>query len=605
MLARSGVKAQIYDVVNSHLRHLHDCLTSPPVELGEIVNSRQRVMSDLLQVISVASGRRVQLCDIKTLVLAVTYGGSAKKHLKALGCDIVCPWLLKFQSSLRQIAQEFADAMPERIVTLNELDKRDPAISLLSYIGADLQRKTTDAMGAAVTAKGRVCSFERDCIVGVGKATFAEVSAAAGVPITLETYDNEDAVVALLKVKFPFTNFTLNSEFDFDELAEARRCCMAALQPVVKPAKADAPVKMTFPKPKNTTDFGMVVGAHLEPRVICGEGKAMEYWGKSSTCCHGQWYTVADRDSYLTKLTRSALLTLFLPTKMELVKGHMFVPKVHGIVPPPCKDRGFYLGVAGDVGLVLRRPRPPSFADNIETRRFLQDRQGLIYDFDLDCFHAGDPSIRVSLNLPWEFFRNGAIGTPDSVWDVPQATKQGLLERLDRIFDYYLKGSAEGKSLHADPIWGQPLAKSLLSFVEADPHCKVWKLLVPFMSRDMDKLLWLLNQCAADSAAWVRRTEFNYMWGEGGCGKDVLFMLLLQFHGDRKLGGYAATFPQDYFVGKNSKSDLKTTLDTAKAARLVINNEVTEHVRMNHDEIKALTESRGTGITSRLPFSRF
>ena len=91
MLARSGVKAQIYDVVNSHLRHLHDCLTSPPVELGEIVNSRQRVMSDLLQVISVASGRRVQLCDIKTLVLAVTYGGSAKKHLKALGCDICLP----------------------------------------------------------------------------------------------------------------------------------------------------------------------------------------------------------------------------------------------------------------------------------------------------------------------------------------------------------------------------------------------------------------------------------------------------------------------------------------------------------------------------------
>jgi hypothetical protein len=544
----------------------------------------------------------VQLPDIKTLILAVTYGGSAKKHLKQLGCDVACPWLSNFQVALRQIANDFATAMPGHIDILKELHKRDPAISLLSYIGADLQRKTTDAMGVAVKAKGRVCSFERDCIVGVGKATFAEVSAAAGVPITLEAYDSEDAVIALLKVKFPFTDFTLNSEFDFDALAEARRCCLAALKPVIKPGKADAPPKVTFPKPKNTTDFGMVVGAHLEPRVICGEGKAMEYWSKSSTCCHGQWHTVTDRDSYLTKLTRAALLTIFLPTTMELVKGHMFVPRAYGMVPPPCKDRAFYLGVAGDVGLTLRRPRPPSFADNTETRRFLQDRQGLIYDFELDCFHAGDPSIRVSLNMPWEFFRNGEIGTPDSVWDVPQATKQGLLERLDKIFAYYLQGTAEGKSLENDPIFGKPLAQSLLAFVEADPHCKVWKLLVPFMSRNMDKLLWLLNHCAADSAAWVHRTEINYMWGEGGCGKDVLFMLLMKFHGDRKLGGYAATFPHDYFVGKSSKSDLKTVLDTAKAARLVINNEVPEHVKMNHDEIKPLCESRGTGITSRQSF---
>ena len=139
MLARSGVKACIYDVVNSHLRHLHDHLANPPTELCEIVNSRQRVMSDLLQIISVSAGRRVQLPDIKTLILAVTYGGSAKKHLKQLGCDVACPWLSNFQVALRQIANDFATAMPGRIDILKGLHKRDPAISLLSYIGADLR----------------------------------------------------------------------------------------------------------------------------------------------------------------------------------------------------------------------------------------------------------------------------------------------------------------------------------------------------------------------------------------------------------------------------------------------------------------------------------
>lgn len=115
----------------------------------------------------------------------------------------------------------------------------------------------------------------------------------------------------------------------------------------------------------------------------------------------------------------------------------------------------------------------------------------------------------------------------------------------------------------------------------------------------MDFMMWLLNQHAADAAAWVRRTECNYLWGEGGCGKDVLAGLLMAFFGDRKTGGYVACFPHNYFVGKCTKSDIKSVLDTAKGARLVINNEVPEHSFMNHDEMKPLTESRGTGITSR------
>ena len=39
----------------------------------------------------------------------------------------------------------------------------------------------------------------------------------------------------------------------------------------------------------------------------------------------------------------------------------------------------------------------------------------------------------------------------------------------------------------------------------------------------------------------------------------------MKFFGDRKTGGYVACFPPNYFVGKASKAEIKTILDTAKA----------------------------------------
>ena len=489
MLSRAGVKAQIYDVVNSHLRHLHNALHADrrPLELVEIVDSRQRIMQELLTVISNSAGRAVELSDIKKLILAMTYGGSAKKHLLALGCSQTPPWLANFQACIRKMARAYAKAMPDRIKILKELGKRDPTVSLLSYIGIDLQRQTTDRMQVAVQAKGRVVSFERDCIVGVGCSTLAEVEKAAGVPLTLETYADEDAVVEQLRLKFPFADFSVDSEFDYTDVVKARACCLSALQPVVKPGKkpGDA-AKVTFPTPKNTTDFGLVIAAHLEATVICGEGKAMEFWDRSATSKHGKWNTVLDRDAFLTMLTRKSLLKLFLPTKLELEDGK-WVPTAYGAVPPACKYRGFYVQVSGDAALVLRRPRPPVFADGTDTRDFLQDCHGLIYSFATDRFYAGEPSIRVTLNLPWGYFKDGHIGTPDSVWPAPPATKARLLELLDKVFAYFLAGDGpEGKSLEADPVFGKPLADALRAFVLSDSHCKVWHLLLPFVGNCMD-----------------------------------------------------------------------------------------------------------------------
>lgn len=600
-LARVGVKAQIYDVVNSHLTHLHNALPEVrrPLELVEIVNSRRRIMDELLSEVSNSSGRLVQLADIKKLILSISYGGNPKRHLKLLGCSSVPAWLSRFKTCIREIANNIAKEMPERIQALKDMDKRDPVISLLSYLVSDLQRQTTDKMKEAVQTHGRVVSYERDCIVGMGKCSFDDVSVAAGVPITVEAYESEEAVLVHLRKKYPFSDFGVNSEFDYQEVAKARACCVKALQPVITPDKKDGPPKVTFPTPKNTTDFGLVVASHLEPTVICGEGKMMEFWAKSANCKHGKWNTVTDRDAFLTMLTRKTLLTIFLPTKLEVEDGK-WVPREYGVAPPSCKYRGFYVQVAADAGLVLRRPRPPSFVDNVDTREFLQDRHGLIYSFNTDSFYASEPAIRVSLNLPWTFFNDGSIGTPDEVWKAPVETKSGLLEILLKIFDYYLSGSGpEGKSLEADPEIGKSLADELRSFIDKDPCCKVWHLLMPFMNHNVDKVIWLLNQHTADAAAWVRRTEANYLYGDAGCGKDVLAMLLMTFFGDRKTGGYTSIFPHNYFVGKSGKTEIKSILDTAKGARLVINNEVPDHNCLNHEEMKPLTESRGTGITTR------
>ena len=602
MLARAGVKAKIFDVVNSHLVHLHNSLDEAHrlTELAEIVGSRQLVMEELRTAISVAADRQVQLVDVKKLILAMTYGGSAKKHLKLLGCPTVTPWLHRFQGHIRQIAVQLGVEMPEKLQTLREMKKRDPGASLLSYVCLDSQRKTVDKIClAATTSGGMIASFERDCIVVVGDVHVKGVEDAAGVPITVETYGDESAVLRQLQQKYAFMDFSMESELDYFDVARARRDCLKALEPVEVPGKNGAPTKFKFPTPKNTTDFGKVMAAHLEPLVICGEGKAMEYWSKSATCKFGKWSTVADRQAFLTKLTRSSLLNIFRPTKLELEDGK-FVPREYGPVPPACKRRDFYLAVAADAATELVRPRPPVFADGPQTREFIQDQQGVIYSFATDSFHISQPSIRVSLNMPWEFFPSGVLGAPNDVWTAPAPTKARLLDLLDRIFAYYMSSPGpEGKSLESDPIFGKPLADGLRSFVMEDPDCKVWHLLLPFAGNDTDFMIWLLAQHTADAAAWDKRTEATYMWGEGGCGKDVLASLLMRFFGDRKTGGYVACFPPEHFVGKTSKSDIKAVLDTAKGARLVINNEVPEHTRLNHDEMKPLTESRGTGITSR------
>ena len=178
------------------------------MELVEIVDNRRVIMDNLLSLINTTAGRQHQLSDIKKLILAITYGGSVKKHLRLLGCNVVPGWLGRFQQCIREIANKLGHANPGKIEILQELGKRDPTISMLSYIGMDLQRQTTDRMRAAAEATGgRVVSFERDCIVVVGKVDSGKVREAAAIPITEESYEPEEMVAKQLKQKFPFLDF--------------------------------------------------------------------------------------------------------------------------------------------------------------------------------------------------------------------------------------------------------------------------------------------------------------------------------------------------------------------------------------------------------------
>lgn len=75
---------------------------------------------------------------------------------------------------------------------------------------------------------------------------------------------------------------------------------------------------------------------------------------------------------------------------------------------------------------------------------------------------------------------------------------------------------------------------------------------------------------------------------------------MISFLGYRDDNGYVTLFPKNYYVGYgHRKAEIDTTLDTAKHMRLIINNEVPEHVHFQADETKDACEPRGMGITSR------
>jgi hypothetical protein len=420
--------------------------------------------------------------------------------------------------------------------------------------------------------------------------------------VKVTAYSDEAALLELLEKKYQFFNFKETSLVSSAKLHSARRACEQALEPTV-----DSKGEQVFKTPANTTDFGMVVAAALEPYLICASGKSAEHWEPESGNRFGRWRVAEDGEKVVMRCTRNILLEIFGDCRLVWREGKL-VPTTTGSCPPQCKRRGFYAGVAADVALVLYRAEPCVRLDGVEHRRFLMDSRGVIYDHVEDKFHVNNPFIRVSRHMPWAFFDEGGVDFKKGVdvWSAPLELKNRIGDCFRGIFDFWLSGEGpQGKSLHKNAIFGQPLLNSLLGIVRENVNCGLWNLIGPIFDWDVDEILWELLHLTADIFAWERRTEWRYLYGDGATGKDVLGLLRLYALGDRAEGGMSTLFEPSYLVGKQTTSSgIDTTLDQAKGMRSVVCNEIPEHTFFGHDRVKGLVEPRGVGLLSRTIYAK-
>ena len=613
-IARMGCDLKQVDCSNSHLAHLAMVITDEqkPLygELMDVVLRRSEVFQMLQKSLQV-KGEGPSRDAVKKLILSICYGGGLEKHLGKLGFYGSPPdWLQRFHGCVHRLAKQFADQQPVNIEKLIAMGKVDtPQVSLMSYVAGSLQRDTFDKLVAAGKPLP-LCSCERDGAVfwlGGGRTPAgweAGLRGSSDVAITFEDYPSEDEILKLLKEKHPFCDFRLPSKIKYEELLEARRCCEAIVNGI--PGKGD---KLSFPTPDNVTDFGKLIAARLEPFVMCGKKSTMEYFDPSAgRAGYGMWRVLEDREKVLQLTVRDSLMNEFRQVGYKYIEGKQ-VFEHYGQPPPAVKRPPFYRNVAADVGLTLMVKNPMAFLDNGDTRRFLQDVDGLVYDFVTDRIYVNEPGIRVGRHLSWSFFQNTIEGNMDwdseKFWTDPASLKRKLRDLLEKIFSFWLSGEGpKGKSLLQEPVFGVPLAAALKSLVEGSEHCRVWKLYLPMFTGDLDEVLWKLAHQSADICAWRRRCEFEYAYGPGSAGKDTGHLLAIQFFGDRSVGGMSFCIPKDYFIGRNKKADADTVLDSCKHMRYLGNNEVPDHLFFDADSVKPMTENRGTGIVSRTIYEK-
>ena len=191
-------------------------------------------------------------------------------------------------------------------------------------------------------------SFERDG--AVVKADFLDkvaVERAGGMPVTIEPYPDNGGILKLLKEKHPFVDFVTKSKFDTKKVHYAMMCCLKALEPLKRNGED------VYKTPANTTDFGMVVSAALEPYVSIAEGKSMEYWEVEGGI--GRWRVMADGNVLLVRAVRNTLLSMFRKQRLSYEDGKS-IPHHSGAEPAACMRRNFYFTVAQDVSVLLYAP---------------------------------------------------------------------------------------------------------------------------------------------------------------------------------------------------------------------------------------------------------
>ena len=594
-LCRSGLDLVAVDVVNSHPVHILKQMSGEErekfPELVQYALDRPKCFSLLMQQMG---GKRVDAAVLKQLVLAIIYGGGLRKQLEATGYFGVVPaWLQRLQVCVAGRADSLAKELPEVLQKLEQLERDQPKISLLSYHSLAAQARTVTSMAAAVS-HGSISGYERDCIVLTDHRDVQKVREQAGVPTSVEAYPSQDFVMQLLALKHPLMDFAEESMFDWKEFRDARACCLRKLQPVV-----DKEGNKSYKTPDNTTDFGLVMSVRLEPYVFVGTGKCMEFYDQSQR--YGKWKSVEQRDVFMKQLVRRGLLNEFRETGIKYEVGGKATSFYKGPSPPPCKRKPFWMSITDEVSTSLQRSQPSLWLNGEHTRGWLMDKMGVLYNYELDKFVVNTPSMRMSKNMPWAFHPTGDFTIPDAVWAVDSSFKSELEGLLMKVFDFWKGG---GKSLEEveDNVFGLPLGQALKKLV-ASQKCQVFNLLMPMFDFNLDETLWFLLHATADIVGWKRRCEFRYLWGAGNSGKDTWAMVMEFFMGHRDTNGTMVAFPKTYFTGFKKRETLDPTLDTGKHMNLIICNEVPQHAYFCAEDTKDLCEALLLKLLWALVFS--
>ena len=251
----------VVDICNSHLTHLvrglSDAERAYCGELAEVVEAREEVYAALQAKLAESPGQLFSRVDVKKMVLAATYGGSFRNLYPGRECP---PWLERFQACIRRLATERACQFPRLMEQLRENGKRDPVISLLSYLVMQEQRKTVDAMAALVPVE-RHFSYERDGFgfwgEGPSKEDFAN---AAGMPVTMESYPSAAGIRTWAEERYPYIDWGARSAFDGRDVKYAHSNAAAAL--LLTNDKGEPKV------PRNHSDFATVVAGEPVPQRV-------------------------------------------------------------------------------------------------------------------------------------------------------------------------------------------------------------------------------------------------------------------------------------------------------------------------------------------------
>ena len=293
-IVRSGFGSKLvqYDIQNSHPVQLWTALTPDEQleypELGELVTSRNLVFAKLLAELNCASTDDALVSkylagtgppgpydrdSVKKLILAMNFGGSVTKQLreKPGRCLEIPDWLQRYSNCLQRYAMKMAAAHPDRLRMLEEWGKDRPPISLMSYGAGHLQRLAVDRMLVTISPES-VVSHERDGFVAwsLKPAEVLSIREAAQCPITTEVYPTEKELLVMAKTKYPHQSWDVKSVVDLEDLKHALRACHHLLfAPLPEGQK-------TRGVPSNTSDFGLVLAARLEPYLYVGQDSRSE-----------------------------------------------------------------------------------------------------------------------------------------------------------------------------------------------------------------------------------------------------------------------------------------------------------------------------------------